>query len=125
MTELERLNLAIHMFQGTLDWLRDQRDELRMNDAVASASDYAGLNQAIIECGNENAGLNLPPLFKDRLNGLILQHSRKINQATLAKRCGVTPSAVAQWRAGLTVPSNPAALKLAEFFNVPVEYIIK
>ncbi len=53
-----------------------------------------------------------------------LRVERGLTQDQLAKKCGVTQSAVALWEGARTCPSVKKARILADIFNVPLEYIL-
>lgn len=47
-----------------------------------------------------------------------------VSQATLAKRIGVTRSAVNAWEMGLSVPTAQYIVELSQFFHVSADYIL-
>lgn len=50
--------------------------------------------------------------------------SKGISQRTLAKRIGVTQGAVFQWENGLTWPSVPTLLKLADVLQCSTDELL-
>lgn len=56
-----------------------------------------------------------------------LQHARKertsLNQRQVAERLGVTPQAVSQWERGEDSPSSSNLRKLAELYDVPMDWL--
>lgn len=59
----------------------------------------------------------------NRLKELRLKHGYK-SQAELAAALFVNQTAVSQWERGATTPSPPLLLKLAEMYNVSVDYLL-
>ena len=53
-----------------------------------------------------------------------LRESVGVSQATLAKRIGVTRSAVNAWEMGLSVPTAQYIVELSQFFHVSADYIL-
>lgn len=56
------------------------------------------------------------------IKNLRLKHF--MTQVQLAKKLGVTQSAVASWELGRTCPKTKRAQMLAVIFNVPLEFIL-
>lgn len=50
-----------------------------------------------------------------------LIEEKKINKNELAKAIGVSPGAVSNWTAGLSMPKANSSIKLAEYFGVTLE----
>ena len=53
-----------------------------------------------------------------------LRLSKKLSQQKLAKELFVNQTAVSQWERGVTTPNLQLLTKLAEYFDVTVDYII-
>ena len=53
-----------------------------------------------------------------------LRKSRKLNQAQLAKKLYISPSAVSQYETGRTTPSRETLSRIAAYFNVSPEYLM-
>ena len=53
-----------------------------------------------------------------------LRRERKMSQAELAKRIGVTQKAIDFWEKSINEPKATYIVKLAEFFNVTCGYIL-
>lgn len=53
-----------------------------------------------------------------------LRESVGVSQATLAKKIGVTRSAVNAWEMGLSVPTAQYIVELSQFFHVSADYIL-
>lgn len=53
-----------------------------------------------------------------------LRKSIKVSQQTLADALGVARSTVAMWETSGSQPDNFSLLKMAEYFNVSVDYIL-
>ncbi len=53
-----------------------------------------------------------------------LRTQKKINQQKLAKDIGVSRSTVAMWETDSSQPSNEMLLKLADYFNVSVDFLL-
>lgn len=56
------------------------------------------------------------------IKNLRLKH--QLTQEQLAKKTGVTQSAIASWETGRTCPKTKRAQLLAVVFNVPLEFIL-
>lgn len=54
----------------------------------------------------------------------ILRESMKMSQEELARLCGVTQGAVAQWEKGLTHPSFDKLKKVADALHITVDELI-
>ena len=53
-----------------------------------------------------------------------LRFEEKISQEALATSLGVTRGAVAQWENGFTIPTNDMLTKIADYFNVSLDYLM-
>ncbi|MBQ7340099.1 MAG: helix-turn-helix transcriptional regulator [Clostridia bacterium] len=60
--------------------------------------------------------------FKERLKELRL--SKNLSQMQLAKKLGLSQSAIAKWELGKTEPTASAIIVLARFFNETTDYIL-
>lgn len=60
--------------------------------------------------------------MKDKIR--TAREKNHLTQEELARKLGVTQSAVAQWEAGITTPKLPTLVSLAETLNVSIEYLI-
>lgn len=49
---------------------------------------------------------------------------KKLSQEELSKIIGVTQQAVGKWERARAMPDNDILLKLADFFNVSVDYLL-
>lgn len=54
----------------------------------------------------------------------LLRMERGISQRAMAADLFVNQTAVSQWERGATNPSTETALRLAEYFNVSVDYLL-
>lgn len=54
----------------------------------------------------------------------MLREKRGITQSELAKRIGITRSAVNSWEMGLSVPSTHYIVEIALFFGVSTDYLL-
>lgn len=54
----------------------------------------------------------------------ILRKKSGITQANLAKKLGISPSAVGMYEQGRREPESKMLVKIAEFFNVSVDYLV-
>ncbi len=61
-------------------------------------------------------------VFADRL--LELRKEKEISQATLAKALGVSFSVVCYWETDRSEPTAPNLVKIVEYFNVSVDYLL-
>ena len=68
----------------------------------------------------ENRSYYLP--FPTRLRQLM--DDTGVSQQALADYVGVTRQAVAQWKDGKTIPDMYNFKRIAEFFNIPYEYLL-
>lgn len=59
-----------------------------------------------------------------RLNLKTLREERRISQAVLAKELGVAQSAVGNWESGARSPDAATLLKIANYFDVTVDYLL-
>lgn len=53
-----------------------------------------------------------------------LREINKISQAKLAKQIGVSQSTVGMWENGKNHPEHNTLLKIAEYFKVPLDYLV-
>ena len=53
-----------------------------------------------------------------------LRERAGLSQAALAKKVGVTRSAVNAWELGLSIPTTQYVAELAQFFHVSSDYIL-
>lgn len=53
-----------------------------------------------------------------------LRHINQISQQKLANSIGVSRSTIAMWELGNSEPDNENLTKLANFFNVSVDYLL-
>ena len=60
--------------------------------------------------------------FAERL--LELRKEKNISQAKLAKEIGVSFSVVCYWETDRSEPTAPNLIKLADFFNVSIDYLV-
>lgn len=61
-------------------------------------------------------------MFGERLRGLRKQYG--LTQGDLAARLGTVKSTISQWESGYRVPSEDMLRKIAEIFDVSVDYLI-
>ena len=54
----------------------------------------------------------------------ILRRKKDMTQGELAKQVHVTQTSVSQWESGKTNPDTQTTKKLAEFFNVTIDYLL-
>lgn len=47
-----------------------------------------------------------------------------VTPSKVAKECGINPSTITHWKNGLYTPKRDKLQKLADYFGVPVDYII-
>jgi transcriptional regulator with XRE-family HTH domain len=66
--------------------------------------------------------LHTVPPFKDRLRALLKE--RKVSQAQLIKDLPVSSAVPYKWLSGLNEPSVESLLRLAEYFECTVDYLI-
>lgn len=63
--------------------------------------------------------------FSQRLSELILEAAKsKVTQENIAEYVGCTRQAISQWKDGKTSPDIVSLGKLADYFNVSVEYLM-
>ena len=60
--------------------------------------------------------------FKDRL--VQLRKEKHLNQEDFAKKIGYTRTAISAWEVGRNEPSNADTIKIADFFNVSIDYLL-
>lgn len=53
-----------------------------------------------------------------------LREKNQLTQATLAKKLGISRSAVNAWEMSLSVPSTQKIVELAEVFHVSTDYLL-
>ena len=61
-------------------------------------------------------------IFSQRLN--FLMKNKKIKSVELAKILGVTPQSVGQFKTEVSVPKIETLIKLANFFDVSIDYLL-
>lgn len=61
-------------------------------------------------------------IFAERLYEL--RTEKKISQAGLAKKLGVSPSVVCYWETDRSEPTAPNLVKISDFFGVSVDYLL-
>ena len=54
-----------------------------------------------------------------------LLQTKGVITAQVAKDTGIDPSCFSDWKSGKSSPKVDKLLKLAEYFNVPLEYFVK
>ena len=54
----------------------------------------------------------------------LLREKRRITQAELASRLGITRSGVNAWEMGISIPSTQYVVLLAKFFDVSTDYLL-
>ena len=79
---------------------------------ILSVNDFAKYFEYIIDM----------KVFAERL--LELRKERKISQAKLATEIGVSFSVVCYWETDRAEPTAPNLVKLSDFFNVSVDYLL-
>ena len=72
----------------------------------------------MIQENNVRGGIVFPETLRK------LRKSRKLNQAQLAKKLYISPSAVSQYETGRTTPSRETLNRIAAYFNVSPEYLM-
>jgi DNA-binding protein len=60
--------------------------------------------------------------FKDRIKEL--RKDKNLSQEELGKEINYTQSGVAKWESGEREPSINMLIKLARYFNVPIDYLV-
>lgn len=60
--------------------------------------------------------------FKDRL--ILLRKELHLTQEELASKLGFSRTAISAWEIGRNEPSNEDTIKIANFFNVSVDYLL-
>lgn len=61
-------------------------------------------------------------IFKDRL--VQLRKELDLTQETFAEKIGFSRTAISAWEIGRNEPSNADTIKIADFFNVSVDYLL-
>lgn len=61
-------------------------------------------------------------IFAERLQALRTAHG--VSQYVLSSLCGLSEHAVRRYERGESVPTLPAAVALADFFNVSLDYLV-
>lgn len=61
--------------------------------------------------------------FKNRL--IQLRKEAKLTQEEFAEKIGYSRTAISAWEIGRNEPSNRDILKIAEFFNVSTDYLLR
>lgn len=54
----------------------------------------------------------------------LLREQKKMSQADLAKKLGITRSSVNAWEQGISVPSTQYIIELSELFNVSTDFLL-
>ena len=54
----------------------------------------------------------------------ILMEEKKVTQKALADAIGVSQGNISDWKSGRSSPSSDVLAKIAQFFNVPMDYIL-
>lgn len=54
----------------------------------------------------------------------LLREQKKMSQADLAKRLGITRSSVNAWEQGISVPSTQYIIELSDLFNVSTDFLL-
>ncbi len=60
--------------------------------------------------------------FQQKLKELRLKN--KLSQKNLAEKIGVAQSSINYWEKGERIPSAKAVQKIADYFNIPVDYLL-
>ncbi|MBR1710094.1 MAG: helix-turn-helix transcriptional regulator [Clostridia bacterium] len=55
----------------------------------------------------------------------VLRDEKKLTDYKVAQDVGIAPSTLSDWKNGLYTPKADKLLKLAEYFNVSIEYFLK
>ncbi len=55
----------------------------------------------------------------------ILRDEKKLTDYKVAKDTGIPPATISDWKNGLYTPKVDKIMKLAKYFNVPIEYFLK
>lgn len=53
-----------------------------------------------------------------------LMQNKKVNAINLTNMCGLNHSAITDWKSGKAKPSADALTKIADYFNVSVDYLL-
>ncbi len=53
-----------------------------------------------------------------------LREQKHMTQAELAKQFGLTRSSINAWELGISVPSTPYIVELANFFQISTDYLL-
>lgn len=61
-------------------------------------------------------------VFKNNLKNLRLE--KGIGQVELAKSIGVSKGVISLWENGLREPHMTALIKLADFFNITIDFLV-
>lgn len=61
-------------------------------------------------------------MFPDRLNALL--DERNVNAAKLSKEAEITERLIGYWRKGEKQPTMDNLIKLADYFNVSIDYLV-
>lgn len=61
-------------------------------------------------------------IFGERVKELRLKNN--ITQGELAEEMGMTATGVSYWESGKAMPNTSTLLKLSDYFNVPIAYLI-
>jgi len=60
--------------------------------------------------------------FKENLK--MLRKEQELGQVQLSKLIGVSKSSISYWETGKQEPTLTALIKLADFFNVSLDYLV-
>ncbi len=61
-------------------------------------------------------------VFKDNLKAL--RQEAKIGQVELAEKLGVSKGVISFWENGINEPGLAALIKIADFFEVSIDYLV-
>lgn len=65
---------------------------------------------------------DIKKIFGENLT--LLRKEKEITQQTLADKLGYSPKAVSKWERGESIPEIETLIKLAEFFNVTIDFLL-
>lgn len=66
--------------------------------------------------------MNDKNVFKDNLKSL--RTEKGIGQVELARALGLSKGIISMWENGLREPHMNALIKLADFFNITIDYLV-
>ena len=55
---------------------------------------------------------------------LLLIEQNNINASKLSKEIGISSGLISQWKKGLQKPSLDVVVKIADYFNISVDYLL-